>query len=277
MRIIDEYYMEKTQGNVVSIKTRKIDLDKRLDSHKDERVAVEAPARFFLNGKSLTTIMASPSNLKEMAVGFLIDEGVIPRLEDIMDITVDRNEVWVKSKKINLERIKSINENGVIVTSCSSRTDFNRVIDELRASPLMNNYLIESKDVLEMVKESINKSIVFRSTGGVHSASIFVHGVMEGFAEDVGRHNAVDKAIGVCLLKGVPLEEAVLITSGRQPADIVLKAARCKIPISVSLRAPLSSGVYAADLTGVTLICFARGRRMNIYSHPERVKPLKAS
>jgi FdhD protein len=123
-----------------------------------------------------------------------------------------------------------------------------------------------------MVKDSISKSIIFRNTGGVHSASIFIDRFLKGFAEDVGRHNAVDKVIGICLDNNVSLERAVLITSGRQTADIVMKAARCRIPFTVSMRAPLSSGVYAAKLTGVTLISFVRGRKMNVYSNPERIK-----
>lgn len=263
-----------TIGNSIKIKTRKIDLSKGLDTFEYENVAVETPIQVFLNSKLLATIMASPSNLKELTYGLLVDEGVVPQPEDIIDVAIEKNEVWVKSKRINSDRFKSISA-GVIVTSCSSRTDFHRVIDELKTNPLPTDYRVNASDVLTMVEELVKRSVTFRSTGGVHSAAIFVNGVIEGFAEDVGRHNAVDKAIGSCLIKGVPLRRATLITSGRQPADIVLKAARCGIPISVSLRAPLSSGVYAADLTGVTLICFARGRRMNIYSHPERINPLE--
>jgi FdhD protein len=261
-------------GAAMKIKTRKIDLDKNLDRFEYENVAVEAPIKVFLNGKHLATVMASPQNLAEMAFGLLIDEGVVPQPGDVVNVSIDKNEVWVESRRINLDRFKSISA-GVIVTSCSSRTDFHRVIEELKMSPLPLEQRVEASDILDMAAELVKRSVTFRSTGGVHSAALFIDGAMEGFAEDVGRHNAVDKAIGSCLMKDVPLQRAVLVTSGRQPADIVLKAARCRIPISVSLRAPLSSGVYAADLTGVTLICFARGRRMNVYSHPERINPLR--
>ena len=265
----------ESSETVVAIKTRKIDLNKRLDKFEEEPVAVEAPIRFFLNGEPLTTIMALPSNLREMAIGFLVDEGIVPRYKDILNITIYKNEVWAKSKKINQERFKAISESGVIVTSCSSRADFYRVIGELKKRPLTENYYIGAEDIFVMIRESIGKSSIFRSTGGVHSASIFVDNALKGFAEDVGRHNAVDKAIGICLENDITLERAILVTSGRQTADIIIKAARCKIPISVSMRAPLSSGVCSAELTGVTLICFARGRRMNVYSYPERVRAPK--
>ncbi|MCW3975806.1 MAG: formate dehydrogenase accessory sulfurtransferase FdhD [Candidatus Bathyarchaeota archaeon] len=262
----------ETLKTVAKIKARKIDLDKRVDKFEEELVAIEAPVKFFLNEEPLTTIMALPSNLKEMAIGFLVDEGIIPGRQDILNITIDENEVWVKSKKVDQKRLKSIIEKGVILTSCSSRADFYRVIGEIEKRPLKKNHYVEAKDIYEMVKESTSKSTLFRTTGGVHSASIFVDNILRGFVEDVGRHNAVDKAIGICLDNDIQLERAILITSGRQTADTIIKAARCKIPISVSMRAPLSSGIYAAELTGITLICFVRGQKMNIYSHPERVK-----
>ncbi len=216
--------------------------------------------------------MALPSNLKELALGFLVDEGVLNSHKAISDMRIMKNEVWVKSKKINLERLKSIRGTGFIDSSCSSRADFYHVISELEKRPLTENFHVKAADIFDMVKESVRRSAIFRSTGGVHSASIFVDNVLKGFAEDVGRHNAVDKVIGICMENNVSLERAILVTSGRQTADIIIKAARCRIPISVSMRAPLSSGVYAAELTGVTLISFVRGRRMNIYSYPERIK-----
>jgi len=266
----------KSSDVITYIKARKIDLDKGLDIYEEEQVAIETPIRLFLNGEPLTTIMALPSNLRELAVGFLIGEGVVTHYKGIQNITVNRNEVWIKSRRVNLRRRKSISENGIILTSCSSKADFYHVLDGLNKKQIIKSYQIDAKNILENVKESIKRSKIFRTTGGVHSASIFVDNALKGFAEDVGRHNAVDKVIGICLERETPLERSVLVTSGRQTADIILKAARCKIPISVSMRAPLSTGVYIAGLVGITLICFARGNRMNVYSHAERVKTIIA-
>jgi len=264
----------KSSEPVIFIKTRKIDLERRLDKVEEEKVAVEAPIQLFLNRKHLTTIMASPSNLGDLALGFLVGEGILTSHKDILDMRIANNEIWVESKEVNQERFRSIGGGGVIVTSCSSRADFYTVIGQLEKKPLAKNYRVKAADIFEMVRESTGKSAIFRSTGGVHSASIYVDSVLIGFAEDVGRHNAVDRAIGICLGKDVPLERAILVTSGRQTADIIMKAARCRVPMSVSMRAPLSSGIHAAQLTGVTLVSFVRGSRMNVYSHPERIDPL---
>ena len=91
-------------------------------------------------------------------------------------------------------------------------------------------------------------------------------------AEDVGRHNAVDKVIGAATTKNVELSNLFLALSGRLTGDIVLKAARTKIPIIASLSAAISSGLETANLTKITLIGFVRGQRMNVYTYPERIK-----
>ncbi|MGB6680522.1 MAG: formate dehydrogenase accessory sulfurtransferase FdhD, partial [Candidatus Bathyarchaeia archaeon] len=84
--------------------------------------------------------------------------------------------------------------------------------------------------------------------------------------------NAVDKALGASILRNINLNRSVLVTSGRQSADIVAKAAQMAIPISVSISGPIHSGIRLAERVGITLICFARGKRFNIYTYPERVK-----
>jgi FdhD protein len=105
----------------------------------------------------------------------------------------------------------------------------------------------------------------------MHSAAIFYDNKMKAFAEDVGRHNAIDKVIGSSAKQELDLGRAVLVTTGRQPADLVLKPARVGIPITVSMRGPIHSGIAAAENVGVTLVCFARGPRMNVYTYPERI------
>ena len=112
----------------------------------------------------------------------------------------------------------------------------------------------------------------FRETGGVHVAALYsMDGKLAALAEDVGRHNAVDKVIGAGVTKNIDFRDFFLTLSGRLAGDIALKAARMKIPLIASLSAAISSGLEAAQLTGITLIGFVRGKRMNVYTYPERI------
>jgi FdhD protein len=112
----------------------------------------------------------------------------------------------------------------------------------------------------------------FRKTGGVHVAALYsAGGELLSLSEDVGRHNAVDKVIGDGVTKNLNFENSFLALSGRLSGDIVLKSARMRIPMVASLAAAINSGVEVAQRTGITLIGFVRGKRMNVYTYPERI------
>ena len=114
---------------------------------------------------------------------------------------------------------------------------------------------------------------MFRETGGCHGAAIFdLKGSLITVKEDIGRHNAIDKVIGELILKKDSFNDKILTSTGRLTGDSVLKAVRAQIPIVSSLSAAVESGIILADSYGITLIGFARGKKMNIYTHPRRIK-----
>jgi FdhD protein len=115
------------------------------------------------------------------------------------------------------------------------------------------------------------KSVLFRETGGVHSAALANGEAIRIFMADIGRHNAIDKVIGKALLSGLNLADLVMLTSGRISSEIVLKVAHCGTPILVSRSAPTDRAVEMAKQVNLTVIGFARGSRMNIYSGEERI------
>ena len=126
--------------------------------------------------------------------------------------------------------------------------------------------LYESVKQLNFIAEE------FRKTGGVHVAALHSpDGQVVALAEDVGRHNAVDKVIGAASTKNMDFTKLFLALSGRLSGDIVLKAARTQIPLIASLSAAISSGIETAKLTKITLVGFVRGKRMNVYTYPERI------
>ena len=126
--------------------------------------------------------------------------------------------------------------------------------------------------LLELPRTMRARQEIHNAIGGAHGAALYtVSGKQVVLAEDIGRHNAVDKAVGNCLLRGLGLEDKVLIVSGRASYEMVSKAIRLQIPVVASISAPTSLAVQIAQEKGLTLIGYLRGGRMNVYTHPQRV------
>jgi FdhD protein len=130
---------------------------------------------------------------------------------------------------------------------------------------------VSSEEIQALLKKFRSISELFMQTGGVHSAALADQERIHLFAEDIGRHNAVDKIIGKAFLAGIPVADKILLSSGRISGEIMTKVIRNRIPIMISRTAPTCMSITYAEDHGITLIGFARGNRMNIYTHPQRV------
>ena len=165
----------------------------------------------------------------------------------------------------------------VIDTTCGIPSPWRKFIKEKIHE---SKEVITSKKIKKISSEIIFSSIVkmqsetklFKETGGCHGATIFDYkGNLISIKEDIGRHNAIDKVIGEMLMKSHDFDNVFLTSTGRLTGDSILKAIRAKIPIVASLSAPIESGIKLAFAYGITLIGFVRGKRMNIYTHPNRI------
>ncbi len=247
-------------------------LDESGSSRIDDSVAKELPLTIIFNGTELVTMLCSPAELKELAVGFLYSEGLLESKEDIKSLVVD--------EKRGLTRVESSNESKLadekvfkrfITSGCGRGASFYSAADIDEKSKVESEATMSAVAIHELMKAFQQRSEVFRATGGVHSAAFIRDGKIAFFAEDIGRHNAVDKIFGRCLLEGIATEDGAIITSGRISSEILLKVAKRGIPILVSKSAPTNLGVKLADDLGVTLVGFVRGKRMNIYTHSRRI------
>jgi FdhD protein len=244
-------------------------------------VAEETPLHIFLNQMHYATILCSPNQLKELAIGHLLSEGILKSIEEVKETHLEENGKCVVrlQKEVDVEkRVQASQPLTRLITSACGSPDYwplSKLVDRLNIPKVPSNLYLEAKVVLDSVKHLNTVAETFRKTGGVHIAAIYSSdSELKAFAEDVGRHNAVDKAIGACVLERLDFGNCFLASSGRLSGDIVLKAARMKVQAIASLAAALYSGVEIAKQTGVTLIGFARGRRMNIYTYPERISYL---
>jgi len=238
----------------------------------EEPVAMEAPLNVFVNDKYVITLLATPKLQKELALGWLFTEGVLQSLDEIKKVVKNQDYVKVMTRQpINGETLRAVGVTKILTTACGlSVSKFLKTISEGGKQMVKSDYKVESSDIVKMVQE-LDKSKLYRSTGGVHAAALFEEGKLVAFAEDVGRHNAVDKAVGIAIQSKVKFSRSILVSSGRQPADMVLKAAKMRIPIVVSIAGPIRSGIIAAEKTGVTLVCFVKKQEMKVYTHPGRI------
>jgi len=138
------------------------------------------------------------------------------------------------------------------------------VSSDLRVSP---------NKIIEIIRNLNNQCEIFKKTGGTHAAGLFDPSTAKALCifEDVGRHNAIDKVIGFAVLNSLNFSELVLASTGRMAADMVLKVARMGVPVVASIAGPINSGIIFAEKVGITLVCFVRGKRINVYSHKERI------
>lgn len=252
-------------------RVEKVNLRTRTREVVEEPVAMEAPVSIYVNEEHVITLLATPELQKELALGWLFDEGILRSLDEIDDVHVKENDVKVKTNVDLKMRLKAATMMKLVSTACGSIREFLKLLDRIAMPFVKSDYGIEAQDVLVMARELNERSKTFKLTGGTHSAALFCDEKLVTFAEDVGRHNAVDKVIGMGILSKVNMGKCTLICSGRMTVDMVLKAARVGIPIVASIAAPTYSAITAAEKTGVTLACFIRGQRLNVYSYPERI------
>ena len=235
-------------------------------------VVKESPLTVVLNGVELVTLLCTPTKLKELAVGFLYSEGLLRDKKDIKRVTVDRERgvAWVDSsggKKITGDFLAR----RYITTGCGKGTSFMGAEDKRGIPRVRSAFKASAKAVLNLMAEFQDRSDVHRLTGGVHNAALCnPEGIML-FSEDIGRHSAIDKIIGECLLKDIDVGDCLIITSGRISSEVLLKIAMAGVPMIVSKSAPTDLAIKLAKQSGITLVGFVRGKRMNVYSNGRRI------
>ena len=245
-------------------------------------LAAEEPLEIRVGGAVLTITMRTPGDDFDLAAGFLHSEGIVDRREDISRISYGRgrdgdptgNVVEVVLRREGAVDLGALQRHFVAASSCGicGRTS----IDAIRARqlpPPNPQFRIEPELLTDLPVVLRSAQRVFGRTGGLHAAGLFdTSGELILVREDIGRHNAVDKAIGDALLRGrLPLSEHVLLVSGRGGFEIVQKALVAGLPILASVSAPSSLAVQMARAGGLTLVGFLRDRRFVVYSHANRV------
>ncbi|MBI4284979.1 MAG: formate dehydrogenase accessory sulfurtransferase FdhD [Chloroflexi bacterium] len=237
----------------------------------EEAVAREYPLTIILNSEELVTLLCSPNNLDYLAAGFLASEGFVKGRSEIKRIMVDEVRGVVRVETDSMQQIgPDVLFKRVITTGCGRGAAFYSVADsggEKVETPMQ----VSAGEIFALVMKFQHGSELYLATHGVHSAALCDRQGILIFNEDIGRHNALDKIFGKCLMEDIPTDERLVITSGRVSSEMLHKVVKRRIPIVVSISAPTNLGVKIADNLGITLVGQVRGRKMNVYTHGWRV------
>jgi FdhD protein len=253
----------------------RLDLQTGTATNMRDYVAEEVPVKIVVNRDFAFIIWCSPSQFKELAVGHLFAEDILRSIDEIESISSDEVQnvchVQFKAGVDIVKRMENRRRGARIVPLLKASTSAYQ--NDHKLSVVDSDLTIKAQVILDAISQMNEKAKGFRETGGLHDSGIFkADGTMVAFSEDVGRHNTVDKVIGAALLNHENFGERFMVITGRVPGDMIYKAAKVGLPILASVAAVLNSGVASAEKANISVVGFVRGKRMNVYTRPDRIK-----
>ncbi len=256
-------------------------------------VIAETPWVLYLDGREILTFMCSPVRIHALALGFLRSESLIRDLDDIWRLTVhlDEHQVHLLFPEAGIDEQRTVAsceeaigtidvrlrtpapappERRVLTSGCGGGITF----DDLSGDrpPLQSGLRVRAARLVELMRELNYSAALYRASRGVHTSALADTGQILVLAEDVGRHNTLDKIRGECLLQGRSTRDHLLLTSGRISTEMITKARKMHIPMVVSRTSPTTTSVRLARAWNMTLIGYARAPRLRVYAGAERVR-----
>ncbi len=256
-------------------------------------VVVEEPLEVALNDRPVAVLMRTPGLEKELAAGFCLGEGLVAGMADIalirhcgrtgpahpssgegdpveddpLDRSRNRVDVILLPGAAIPNRLPDLVP---LIRSGCGRTEARLLAENL--APITTDLQVPFERLPLLLGQITRQQMAYRAAGGIHAAAICeAGGRAVVVCEDIGRHNAVDKATGYCLLRGIPLQDKILVSTGRASYDMVAKGVRLGIPILISISSPTSLAVELAQALNCTLLGYLRGKALNVYTHGWRI------
>jgi FdhD protein len=232
----------------------------------EDHVAVEKRLRISVNGKEVISLYCTPLMIKELVAGFFLTEGILAGQFCLDEIVIKH---LAEEIAVEVPAEGEVGAAGLTVTSgCAGGITFH---NKMVLEKTTDTFSIKASSIEAAFAGFQKMGGLYRLTGCVHSAALSDGVKILAFAEDIGRHNAVDKVIGYSILEEIPFTEKILLASGRLSSEIAAKCSRWGIPVLASRTAPTDLAIKIAEESGVTLIGFIRGKRMNIYTNKHRI------
>jgi len=231
-------------------------------------VIAEVALTVLVDGRELVTLMCTPWKLNCLILGFLYLEGLIDSADDVAAMRIcvpDRVAEVTLARRIELPRRR------VLTSGCSGGTSFRDYLEEVQRRRVDSPRQIAAAQVYSQMRALHAQSSLYHRSRGVHTSALSDGDELLVVAEDVGRHNTLDKIKGECLLRELPTDDHVLFSSGRISSEMLLKAAAMRVPIVVSRTSPTAMSVLLAEHLNVMVVGYVRPDGMNVYTHPWRL------
>lgn len=236
------------------------------ETWRKEPVAIpgEMPLTIFVNGQEVATILCTPARLTQLVLGFLYLEGIITDQREVASLRVCEDEPIADVRLLKSEF--KAPPRRTITSGCGSGISF-----DTQPPPVVSDLMVTSGEILALMRQLYQNQDLFQEVGGIHSSALADREKTLVSAEDIGRHNTLDKIMGACLMMGLSTQDKILLTTGRISSEMVLKAARMQVPIIVSRGTPTERAVRLGKELGITVVGYARSNRLSVFSGDERV------
>jgi FdhD protein len=244
--------------------------DGQVLSKENVEIVEEFPLTVVLNGEEFATMICSPTHLNELIIGFLASEGVVRKFDEISSVSIDEDQGFAYVE-IDHPLIIDDHSKRFIGSCCGKSRQFYFKSDVRTAKTIRSKLTVSVEKSMELMHHMQKESEQFLRTGGVHNAALCTAEELLFIRTDIGRHNALDKIYGHVLKNKISLNDKLIVFSGRVSSEVLLKISKIGVGVLISKSAPTTLALELANDLGITVVGFARGNRLNIYTHGERI------
>ena len=232
------------------------------------KTSVQVPSEMdftlYVNGQELVTILCTPVKLNCLVVGFLYSQGIISSLKDIASMRICEDEALADVKLTNTEYKRPSHR--TLTSGCGGGVSF-----KIQVPRVDSSLTVTPEEIFSIMNLLQARMELYRVCGGVHASALADKKTIQVIAEDIGRHNTLEKIQGEYLLRKLTINDGLLLTTGRITSEMLIKAAKMQVPVIVSRTSPTERAVTLANDHNITLVGYVRGRNFLVYSHPERI------
>jgi FdhD protein len=237
----------------------------------DVPVSQEVPLTIEANDKELATLLCSPEHIENLVTGFLYTSGIIQNLSQLKSLIIDE-ERWKVNVTIEGDGLADdLVFKRIYTSGCGKGVIFSNPLDLINRVQIISDFKVSSQVIREFMKTFQKQSQEHQLTHGIHSAALASQDEIMIYRDDIGRHNAIDKVVGVALSNNIGFADKFILTSGRISSEILSKALRCRMPVIAAIGAPTNQAVKLARQVGLTIVGLVRGPKMIVFSGEERI------